>query len=123
MNLVIYGSLDKKLPRFSGAEDADDARRSLEKADENDEVDEEEDWEEVDALSSMLLMGFLYWRSPMARDILRDPISSVYGDVRYEQANSPTRAVPVLLLTVPPASSIRDLSVGTSGLWLTVNRR
>lgn len=111
------------MPRFSGADDADDARRSLEKADENDEVDEEDEEDEVDALSSMLLMGFLYWRSPMARDMLRDPILSVYGDVRSEQANSPIRAVPVLLLTVPPASSIRDLSVGTSGLWLTVSRR
>ena len=80
----MYGSLDRKLPRFSGAEDADDARRSLGKTEDIDDVDEEDEEDEVDSLSSMLLMGFLYWRSPMALDMLRDPILSVYGNVRYE---------------------------------------
>lgn len=74
------------MPRFSGAEDADEARRSLEKAEDTDGVDEADEEEEVDSLSSMLLMGFLYWRSPMARDMLRDPILSVYGNLRYEEA-------------------------------------
>ena len=60
--------MDKKLPLFSGAEDADDARRDLpEKADEEDDAEEEDDD------LSLLLMGFLYWRLPMARDMLSEP--------------------------------------------------
>ena len=60
--------MDKKLPLFSGAEDADDARRDL-----PEKADEEDDAEEDDDDLSLLLMGFLYWRSPMARDMLSDP--------------------------------------------------
>lgn len=60
--------MDKKLPLVSGAEDAEDARRVL-----LDMVDEDDDEEEEDA-SSIVLIGFLYWRSPMARDMLIDPV-------------------------------------------------
>lgn len=57
------------MPLVSGAEEPEDARRVL-----LDMVDEDEDDEEEEDASSIVLMGFLYWRSPMARDILIDPV-------------------------------------------------
>lgn len=86
---------------MKGLEETDDARRVLEVTDDADDEDNE------DEEPSLLFMGFLYCRSPMARDMLRDP----------------TRAVPVRWLISPPASSIRVFSRGMSGLCDSVRLR
>lgn len=82
-------------------EEIDDALRVLVVTD---DPDDEDDDEEEEKEPSLWFMGFLYCKSPRARDMLRDP----------------TRAVPVRWLISPPASSIRDFSRGMSGLWGSV---